>query len=131
MAYDWSHLCIIFYHHSMLYLNKYWIFTAFFSLFQVQWLMEKEAQIMIFEELKKHLRSPQEKSPSLKSSKTYSQFLQDPTGDKRCNRKAQKSANAVAKKRPRKRGLCRGPVVIFRPLLQRLIRRLKWDGLLS
>jgi len=29
----WSHLCIIFYHHAMLYLNKYWSFTAFFSLF--------------------------------------------------------------------------------------------------
>jgi len=73
----------------MLYLNKYLIFTAFFSLFSGPMFNgERGPTIVIFEELKKHLRSPQEKSPSLKRFKTYSQFLQDPTGDTRCNIKA-------------------------------------------
>ena len=86
---------------------------------------------MTFEELKNHLESPQEESPGLNRSRAHSQFLKDPTGDTRYNRKVQKSASAAAKKRPRKRGTCRETVAIFRPLLQRLIRKLKWDGLIS
>ena len=85
--------------------------------------MEKEAQIMIFEELKKHLKNPQEKGPSLKRSRTYSQFSPDPTEDTRCNRKAQKSASVAAKIRPRKRGTGRSFAEIFWPLFQRLIWR--------
>ena len=50
---DWSHLCIIFYHHAILYLNKYWIFIAFFSLFSGPMFNGEEGlRIMNFEELK-------------------------------------------------------------------------------
>ena len=85
---------------------------------------------MIFEELKSNLEA-HKKKPGLNRSKAYSQFLKDAAGDTRYNRKAQKSASIAAKKRPRKRGTCRGTAAIFWPLLQRLIRRLRWDGLFS
>ena len=71
----------------MLYVNKYGTFIAFFSLFQVQYLMDKKAQQLWFlKELKSNLEAHKKKAQIWIGPKHIFYFLEDPPRHMRYNR---------------------------------------------
>ena len=82
----------------MLYLNKYLIFTAFFSLFLGPMFNgEGGPTIVIFEELKKHLEAHKRKAQVLTDLKRILSFYKIQLGIRDATER-HKSASAAAKK---------------------------------